>query len=105
MPRRRRGPARAVQQLKELGDIGDPRVCGRHTVKRPWRAIPACYFTPKCQAFPLQVCFISGSRAAIAFFVELGAAMIVASTIVPLVSSNGVAVSSSLTVSKIAAVR
>jgi hypothetical protein len=34
-------------------------------------------FIPKCQFLPLRVCFISGSRAALAFFVELGAAMIV----------------------------
>ena len=72
---------------------------------RPCRSVPTCSFIPKYHVFPLRVCFISGSRAWAAFFVELGAAMIVASTIVPLVSSNRLAVSSSRTVSKSAAVR
>jgi hypothetical protein len=38
---------------------------------------------PKCQFPPLRVCFISGSRVLLAFLVELGAAMMVASTMVP----------------------
>src|SRR5262245_61709414 len=71
---------------------------------RPRRSVPTCSFIPECHAFPLRVCSISGSRAWAAFFVELGAAMIVASTIVPLLSSSRFAVSSSLTASKIAAV-
>ena len=71
---------------------------------RPFGSVPTCSFIPKCHAFPLRVCFISGSRAWAAFFVELGAAMIVASMIVPLWSSNRFAVSSSFTASKMAAV-
>ena len=55
---------------------------------RPCGSVPTCNFIPKYQVFPLRVCFISGSRAWAAFFVELGAAMIVASMIVPLLSSN-----------------
>jgi hypothetical protein len=70
---------------------------------RPCGSVPTCSFIPKYQVFPLRVCFISGSRAWAAFFVELGAAMIVASTIVPLLSSNRLAVSRSFTVSKSAA--
>ena len=44
---------------------------------------PICSFMPKCQSRPLRVCFISGSRVALAFLVELGAAIMVASTMVP----------------------
>ena len=42
-----------------------------------------CAASSRSASFPLRVCFISGSRVSAAFFVELGAAMIVASTIVP----------------------
>ncbi len=62
-------------------------------------------FIPKCQFFPFRVCFISGSRLFVAFFVELGAAMIVASTIVPARSVTCFSASRSLTASKIASVR
>jgi len=43
---------------------------------------------PKCHWLPFFVWCISGSRSLSAFFVELGAAMIVASTIVPRFSSK-----------------
>jgi hypothetical protein len=46
-----------------------------------------CGFIPKCHSWPVRPCFISGPRVAAAFF-ELGAAMIVASTIVPALSSS-----------------
>src|SRR5438445_7348407 len=46
----------------------------------PRLSAPMCSFIPKCQLRPLRVCFISGSRLALAFLVELGAAMMVAST-------------------------
>src|ERR1700682_3131908 len=49
----------------------------------PRLSAPMCSFIPKCQLRPLRVCFISGSRLALAFLVELGAAMMVASTMVP----------------------
>ena len=49
----------------------------------PRRSVPTCTFIPKYHIFPFRVCFISGSRVPVAFFVELGALMIVASTIVP----------------------
>ena len=45
--------------------------------------MPMCSFIPKSQFLPFLVCFVSGSRVAVAFLVELGAAMMVASTIVP----------------------
>src|SRR5271167_4779245 len=48
----------------------------------PRLSAPMCSFIPKCQFLPLWVCFISGSRVALAFLVELGAAMMVASTMV-----------------------
>ena len=38
---------------------------------------------PEVPVAPLRVCFISGSRIALAFLVELGAAIMVASTMVP----------------------
>jgi hypothetical protein len=54
----------------------------------PRRSVPTCSFIPKNQFRPLRVCFISGSRIALAFLVELGAAMMVASTMVPERSNN-----------------
>src|SRR4029077_12507478 len=54
----------------------------------PRLSAPMCSFIPKCQFLPLRVCFISGSRVALAFLVELGAAMMVASTMVPERSNN-----------------
>src|ERR1044071_3068878 len=44
---------------------------------------PICAFMPKCHWLPFLAWCISGSRALFLFFVEGGAAMIVASTIVP----------------------
>src|SRR5208282_4860375 len=55
-----------VQQVRQLGDVGYPGIGRSHGVDDPAR-----------------VCFISGSRLALAFLVELGAAMMVASTMVP----------------------
>src|SRR5262249_4195829 len=94
-----------VHQRGELRDVRDARMRRGDTVDPAVQVRPRCSFIPKYHVFPLRVCFISGSRACATFFVELGAAMIVASTIVPLWRSNRFAVSSSLTVSKIAAVR
>src|SRR2546421_11153269 len=54
----------------------------------PRLSAPMCSFIPKCQFLPLRVCFISGSRVALAFLVELGAAMMVASTMVPARSNS-----------------
>jgi hypothetical protein len=54
----------------------------------PRWSVPTCSFSPKNQLRPLRVCFISGSRIALAFLVELGAAMMVASTMVPERSNN-----------------
>jgi hypothetical protein len=48
-----------------------------------------CSFIPKCQFLSLRVCFISESRVALAFLVELGAAMMVASAMVPERSNSG----------------
>jgi len=47
-----------------------------------------CTFIPKNHWFPFFVWCISGSRVRLRFFVELGASMIVASTIVPRHSST-----------------
>ena len=44
---------------------------------------PICAFIPKCHWLPFLVWCISGSRALLLFLVEGGAAMIVASTMVP----------------------
>ncbi len=38
---------------------------------------------PKCHWFPFRVCFISGSRSLFRFFVEVGASMMLAATILP----------------------
>jgi len=51
-------------------------------------SVPICSFIPKCQSLPFMVWCISGSRSCLSFFVEVGAAMIVASTIVPNFSSS-----------------
>jgi hypothetical protein len=42
---------------------------------------------PKYHVLPFRVCLISGSRVLVLFFVELGADMIVASTMVPCLRS------------------
>ncbi len=47
-----------------------------------------CAFIPKCHWLPFLVWCISGSRSPSAFLVELGAAMIVASTMLPRLSSR-----------------
>ena len=49
----------------------------------PRRSVPTCAFIPKCHSLPLRTWCISGSRAPSAFLVEVGASIIVASTIVP----------------------
>src|SRR5947208_11147425 len=53
-----------------------------------------CAFIPKCHVFLFFTWLMSGSRARSRFFVEGGALMIVASTIVPLCSISPRAVSS-----------
>src|SRR5262245_12342391 len=84
-----------VHQRGELRDVGDARMGRGDAVDPALQVRPHVQLPPEYQVFPFRVCFISGSRARAAFFVELGAAMIVASTIVPLLSSNRLAVSSS----------
>lgn len=59
-------------------------------------------FIPKCHVLPVRPCVISGSRSVVAFVAELGAAMIVASTIVPASRSSRFSVSSPLIASNIA---
>src|SRR5580698_8421348 len=68
----------------------------------PRLSAPMCSFIPKYQFLPLRVCFISGSRLALAFLVELGAAMMVASTMVPERSNSRRSSNSPLIESKIA---
>ena len=58
---------------------------------------PMCAFMPKYQLLPFFVCRISGSRWPESFFVELGAAISVASTAVPVRSSSPLCCSKSLT--------
>ena len=65
---------------------------------RPFVSVPMCSFIPKYHWLPLRVDLISGSRVLLAFFVALGAEMIVASTIVPDFSSSRFAVKSSFPV-------
>ena len=50
---------------------------------------PMCAFMPKCHWLPFLAWCISGSRACSLFFVELGAAIKVASTSVPWVMALG----------------
>jgi hypothetical protein len=69
-----------VQQLRELGDVGNACMRRGQTVDPPLRVRPDMQLHPEMPRVPVRVCFISGSRAWAAFFVELGAAMIVAPT-------------------------
>src|SRR5690554_778534 len=63
---------------------------------------PMCIFMPKCHWLPLRVWCISGSRAFSRFLVELGASMMVASTIVPSLSIRPALAKWRLTDSKMA---
>jgi hypothetical protein len=65
-----------VQQIRQLGDVGYAGSGRSHLCSD-------VQLHPEVQVRPLRVCFISGSRAALAFLVELGAAMMGASTMVP----------------------
>ena len=49
---------------------------------------PMCAFIPKCHWLPFFVWCISGSRSPLSFLVELGAAMMVASTMEPRFKSS-----------------
>jgi hypothetical protein len=60
-----------------------------------------CAFMPKYHWLPFLVWCISGSRSPLLFLVELGAAISVASTTVPLLSSRPLAASVALTVARI----
>ena len=60
-----------------------------------------CAFMPKNHCWPFLLWRISGSRSPLAFLVELGAEISVASTTVPLRSINPLAPSSRLTVARI----
>jgi hypothetical protein len=91
-----------VQQLRQLVLAFASRALVICTMPR-W-SVPMCSFIPKCQFLPFLVCFISGSRVAVAFLVELGAAMMVASTMVPERSNSPRASSQPPTASKIAPV-
>ena len=62
---------------------------------------PMWAFIPKCHWLPFWLECISGSRALSLFLVELGAAMSVASTAVPALSSQPRCASNSLTVYRI----
>lgn len=69
------------------------------------RSVPTWAFIPKRHSREFFLpCFISGSRDFSAFFVDGGASMIVAFTIVPLLSSSRFCSSRLLTSAKIASV-
>ena len=53
-----------------------------------WASTVMCAFMPKCHRLPFLVWCISGSRSPSVFFVELGAAMMVASTMLPFLRSR-----------------
>ena len=62
---------------------------------------PMCAFIPKCRWLPFLLECISGSRALPLFFVEVDAAIKVASTAVPTLSSKPLLTSKALTVASI----
>jgi hypothetical protein len=76
-------PLIPVDQIGELVDVRLRRVCRRDAVDQPCLSVPASTFIPKCQTLPCFVYRISGSRVPLWFFFELGAEMMVASTIGP----------------------
>lgn len=67
----------------------------------PRISVPSCPSKPKYHSFPPFVCRIAGSRDFVAFFVELGAPMIVASTMVPALGSSFRSSSNAFTASNI----
>src|SRR3954465_8159194 len=79
----------AVQQGRRLVDVGLLAAVPTTVCTTPEAtSTPICAFIPKCHWLPFLVWCISGSRALLLFFVEGGAAMRVASTIVPWRISN-----------------
>src|SRR6202163_1994910 len=95
-------PLLPVQQVRQLVMSATLAAVALSVWTIPRLSAPMCSFIPKCQLRPLRVCFISGSRLALAFLVELGAAMMVASTMVPERRSSRRSSNRSATASKMA---
>ena len=79
-------PARcgsACSCRREIGPDLGPIIAGKNAAHE----IAMCAFIPKYHCWPLAVCCISGSLSSL-FFVELGALMIAASTMVPFATSG-----------------
>ena len=90
-----------VQQLPEHPAVGRVGRGRHHRVEHFALGIDTDMHLPKCHCLPSSAGASAGSRLPSAFFVELGAAMIVASTIVTLDSRNPRFRSTRLTSSKI----
>src|ERR1700693_3026991 len=95
-------PLLPVQQVRQLGDVGYAGSGRSDRMDDTAFTAPMCSFIPKCQLRPLRVCFIWGARLALPFLVDLGAAMMVASTMVPERSSSRRSSKRSATASKMA---
>src|SRR5690349_22709907 len=91
-----------MQQLMRLRHIGDVGRCADHAVHQAALGIdPDMSLHAEVPLVPLPGLCISGSRSPVLFLVELGAVMIVASTIVPCRSNRPDACRCAFTVSKI----
>ena len=87
-------PPAGLRPAQDATPVAVPR-------RKPWHA----RMRTKCHWLPFLVWCISGSRSPVLFLVELGAAIMVASTMVPWRISSPFSASCALMVSKIAAVR
>ena len=82
--------------LQDIIDIGRCADNGAHQAEVGVH--PICAFMPKCHRLPFLVWCISGSRSPVLFLVELGAAISVASTAVPVLSIRPLAIKVALIV-------
>jgi hypothetical protein len=81
-------PLLPVQQIRQLGDVGYAGSGRSHCMHDTALVRSDVQLHPEVPVAALASLFISGSRVAPAFLVELGAAMMVASTMVPERSNN-----------------
>ena len=82
--------------LRDIVDIG--RCADNRAHQAEVGVHPICAFMTKCHRLPFLVWCISGSRSTMLFLVELGAAISVASTAVPVLSIRPLAIKVALIV-------
>ena len=77
---------RSLLRHNRMPALGLAAVTTALCVNPVWLSTPMCNFMPKYHCWPFLVWCMSGSRALSAFLVELGAPMMVASTMVPVLT-------------------